>query len=108
MGAESTWERVKIQSLIDIGVITAHKDGNYGSNYPKKSEFGTTGVPLLTAKLLQDSGGRIDFDAAPRLANEKAEKLTYGFIEANDVLLSHNAKAKIPFKRSSIALPSSR
>ncbi len=90
MAAENGWPSLTIQSLIDAGVITAHKDGNYGSNYPRKHEFGEQGVPLLTAKLLDD-GGRIDFRSAPRLAHEKADKLTYGFIETNDVLLSHNA-----------------
>ncbi len=91
MAGENGWKSVTIQSLIDDGVITAHKDGNYGSNYPRKHEFGDVGVPLLTAKLLNDAGGRIDFEAAPRLATEKADKLTYGFIESDDVLLSHNA-----------------
>ena len=88
--ASNGLKSVTIQSLIDDGVITAHKDGNYGSNYPRTDEFGDDGVPLLTAKLLDD-GGRIDFASAPRLATEKANKLTYGFIESNDVLLSHNA-----------------
>ena len=79
-----------IQELIDAGIITAHKDGNYGSMYPRQSEFGDTGVLFLTAKLVSDQGS-IDFKNAPRLNSEKAEKLTFGYIESKDVLLSHNA-----------------
>ena len=63
-----------IQELIDDGIIAAHKDGNYGSMYPRQSEFGDTGVLFLTAKLVSDQGF-IDFENAPRLNNEKAEKL---------------------------------
>ncbi|MEM6471937.1 MAG: restriction endonuclease subunit S [Planctomycetota bacterium] len=80
-----------IESLIDDGVVTAHKDGNYGSNYPRKHEFGDEGVQFLTAKLLEDSGDRIHFENAARLNFAKAKKLTFGYIEEDDVLLSHNA-----------------
>ena len=83
-------QRVTIQSLIDNGTILAHKDGNYGSSYPRTSEFGEEGVPFLTAKVISDAG-RIDFAEAPRLAEDKADQFTYGFIESGDVLLSHNA-----------------
>ena len=89
MGFEIASRR-SIQSLIDDGTICRHKDGNYGSSYPRTSEFGAVGVPLLTAKFVDD-GGRIDIASAARLNRKKAETLTYGFIEADDVLLSHNA-----------------
>ncbi|EJS2611804.1 restriction endonuclease subunit S [Vibrio alginolyticus] len=84
------WPRFTIQELIDSNVITIQKDGNHGSNYPRASEFGDVGVAFLTAKLLDDAGN-IDFAAAPRLSEEKASKFKFGFIEENDVLLSHNA-----------------
>src|SRR5690554_6423223 len=84
------WPRFTIGTLIEKGIIKAHKDGNHGSKYPRSSEFGTTDVPFLTAKLLDETGD-IDFDNAPRLADEKAEGFTFGFIETDDVLLSHNA-----------------
>lgn len=87
---ESEWPRVSIQSLIDDGVITAHKDGNYGAMYPRKSEFSDAGILFLTAKLVSDSG-IIDFSSAPRLNYEKASSLPFGYIESEDVLLSHNA-----------------
>lgn len=88
MGSERT--KHTIQELIDEGIITAHKDGNYGSMYPRQSEFGDTGILFLTAKLISDQGF-IDFRSAPRLSYEKAKKLTFGYIESRDVLLSHNA-----------------
>jgi type I restriction enzyme S subunit len=71
------------------GAIIGHKDGNYGSLYPRVDEFGSVGVPFLTAKLISD--GKIDIEDAPRLAFERADVLTFGFVQANDVLLSHNA-----------------
>jgi hypothetical protein len=78
--ADHNWDTVTIESLIGDGIITAHKDGNYGSYYPRTSEFGNQGVPFLTAKLLSDSG-QIEFNEAPRLNFDKAGKLTFGFIE---------------------------
>ena len=82
--------RVKIEDLINNGSILVHKDGNHGAKYPRTEEFGEVGVPFLTAKLL-DSSGNIDLLNAPRLATEKAKKFTFGFVQSDDVLLSHNA-----------------
>ena len=82
--------RVKIEDLINNGSILVHKDGNHGAKYPRTEEFGEFGVPFLTAKLL-DSSGNIDLLNAPRLATEKAKKFTFGFVQSEDVLLSHNA-----------------
>lgn len=88
MSAE--WPRVTIRSLIENGTIKVHKDGNHGAKYPRAAEFGDEGVLFLTAKLLDESGN-INLDDAPRLAEEKANKFTFGFVEPGDVLLSHNA-----------------
>ena len=82
--------KVSIGELIETGVITAHKDGNYGSLYPRTSEFGEEGVPFLTAKVVSDDG-RIDFKQASRLNYQKANQFSFGWIEKDDVLLSHNA-----------------
>lgn len=87
--SSSAWTRVTIESLIASGTITAHKDGNYGSLYPRVEEFGANGVPFLTAKSL--NAGEIDIEGAPRLADERADALRFGFVQPNDVLLSHNA-----------------
>ena len=89
MSSEVLIGRFSIGDLIRAGVITAHKDGNFGSLYPRIDDFVEDGVPLLTAKVV--TAGRIEFDAAQKLKREKAAKLTYGFIQAGDVLLSHNA-----------------
>jgi type I restriction enzyme, S subunit len=85
----TNWESVTIGSLLDSGAIIGHKDGNHGSQYPRVEEFGSIGVPFLTAKSLSD--GKIDIEGAPRLADEKANKLRLGFVRPGDVLLSHNA-----------------
>lgn len=82
--------RIKIEDLINNGSILVHKDGNHGAKYPRTEEFGELGVPFLTAKLL-DNSGNIDLLKAPRLAKEKAQKFTFGFVQPEDVLLSHNA-----------------
>ena len=78
-----------IEELIASGAIVAHKDGNYGSSYPRVEEFGAEGVPFLTAKSLRE--GYVDIAAAPRLGDARAEELTFGFVQTDDVLLSHNA-----------------
>ncbi|MCO5337601.1 restriction endonuclease subunit S [Delftia tsuruhatensis] len=89
MSSEPLIGRFTISQLIELGAIVAHKDGNFGSLYPKIEDFVDDGYPLLTAKVV--NYGRIDFEAAQRLNKEKAALLKYGFIQPNDVLLSHNA-----------------
>lgn len=83
------WTEASIESLLKSGAIKGHKDGNHGSLYPRADEFGEEGIPFLTAKLLD--AGMIDIDGAPRLPENKADKLRLGFVEPGDVLLSHNA-----------------
>lgn len=78
-----------IEELLASGAIIAHKDGNYGSYYPRVEEFGTEGVPFLTAKSLRE--GYVDIAGAPRLGDVRADQLPFGFIQTDDVLLSHNA-----------------
>ncbi|MCC8475298.1 restriction endonuclease subunit S [Xanthomonas arboricola] len=87
--SSNAWPRVTVEALITSGAIVAHKDGNYGSLYPRVEEFGDNGVPFLTAKSLD--AGRIDIAGAPRLVDERADKLRFGFVRSGDVLLSHNA-----------------
>ncbi len=78
-----------IGELIDDGVIIYHKDGNHGSNYPQREDFGDEGVAFISAKDL-DEFGRIG-DSVSRLADSKARRLTIGWLEPDDVLLAHNA-----------------
>jgi type I restriction enzyme S subunit len=89
MSSDPPIGRFSIGDLIKLKVIAAHKDGNYGSSYPQIDDFVNDGFPLLTAKVV--NAGRIDFDAAQKLSKEKAISLPFGFIQADDVLLSHNA-----------------
>ena len=89
MSSDELVGRFSIGDLIKAGVISAHKDGNFGSLYPRIEDFSDEGLPLLTAKVV--NGGRIDFGAAQKLKREKAARLPFGFIQAGDVLLSHNA-----------------
>src|SRR4051812_26422757 len=87
--ADEGKETVTIEALLASGAITGHKDGNHGSQYPRVEEFGSVGVPFLTAKSLSD--GKIDIEGAPRLSDDRADALRLGFIQPGDVLLSHNA-----------------
>jgi type I restriction enzyme, S subunit len=89
MSSDACVGRYSIGDLIKAGVISAHKDGNFGSLYPRIEDFVDDGFPLLTAKVV--NAGRVDFNAAQKLSKEKAAQLPYGFIQAEDVLLSHNA-----------------
>lgn len=83
------WHKTTIGTLISSGAIQVHKDGNHGANYPRVDDFGTDGLPFLTAKSISD--WTIDFQGAPRLSREKAKTFKFGFVEGGDVLLSHNA-----------------
>ena len=83
------WHKTTIGTLISSGAIKVHKDGNHGANYPRVDDFGTDGLPFLTAKSISD--WTIDFQGAPRLSCEKAKTFKFGFVEGGDVLLSHNA-----------------
>ena len=87
--ADEGAREVTIEDLLQSGAITGHKDGNYGSLYPRVEEFGPVGVPFLTAKSLND--GKIDIAGAPRLVEDRADALRFGFVQPGDVLLSHNA-----------------
>lgn len=89
MFSETVFPR-SIQELLDDGFLLVHKDGNHGSNYPRKEEFGDAGVPFLSAKTIDDNGGFLDGEVE-FLNEQKAKNLKIGWIKAGDVLLSHNA-----------------
>jgi type I restriction enzyme S subunit len=84
-----SWVVVEAGELQERGVILDIQDGNHGSDYPRKTEFGNEGVPFVTAK--QFDNGTVDISNAPRLPHDRASKLRIGFAKANDVLLTHNA-----------------
>jgi type I restriction enzyme S subunit len=82
--------QMKISQLLDEGYLTLHKDGNHGSNYPRNSEFATSGVPFLTARTIS-ARSAIDEAELKYLTPERARRLTIGWLEPKDVLLAHNA-----------------
>ena len=83
-------QRLTIGELREKGVLSLHKDGNHGSQYPRSEEFGLEGVPFLSARCVSDDG-EIQNDQIDRLKEEKALSLRIGWIESGDVLLAHNA-----------------
>jgi type I restriction enzyme S subunit len=88
-GAEKGQE-LTIGSAIKQRYILLHKDGNHGSNYPRKEEFGDSGIPFITAKSIDEFGNLIP-TTIDHLNEEKAAQLTIGWINGGDVLLAHNA-----------------
>lgn len=79
-----------IEDLLKDKTLLVHKDGNHGSNYPRKEEFGETGVPFFSAKAIDENGNLIK-DSVEFLSEDKAKSLKIGWISGGDVLLSHNA-----------------
>ena len=65
---------VSIDRLLEDKVLLLHKDGNHGSNYPKKSDFGKNGIPFLTAKTISKTN-KIDSDEIQYLSEEETRNL---------------------------------
>lgn len=84
-----TWVYSSIQSLYEANLIVDYADGNHGSLYPRKAEFGDSGVTFVTARNL--SNGRVSWSECDRLNETRAQKLTKGWAKRGDVLLTHNA-----------------
>lgn len=84
------WAVTTIAELYDRRVLVDYADGNHGSFYPRKEDFGSIGVPFLTAMQIGENW-ELGLSACPRLRNEKARLLTKGWARPNDVLLTHNA-----------------
>ena len=81
---------VRIGEMLEKGILVLHKDGNHGSLYPRREDFGDRGIPFVSTKCFTDDGS-IDDQLVPRLKEEKANQLRIGWIEKGDVLLAHNA-----------------
>ena len=71
-------------------ILIDFADGNHGSLYPRKNDFGARGVLFLTASQV-DECGSVALGQCPRLSFEKASQITKGWAKNGDVLLSHNA-----------------
>ncbi len=87
--AKSMGAVVTLQELLDTGAIVSHLDGNHGSEYPRKDEFVTEGVPYISANCID--GNEIDFDRAKYLTPERAARIRKGIARDRDVLFAHNA-----------------
>lgn len=83
------WDRVMLETLLERGWIESHLDGNHGSNYPRKNEFISEGVPYISAKCLDDE--RVDMSRAKYLSPSRAALLHKGVAKDKDVLFAHNA-----------------
>jgi type I restriction enzyme S subunit len=83
------WERVTLEMLLFRGWIESHLDGNHGSDYPRKDEFISEGVPYISANCIEDE--RVDMSRAKHLSPERAVLLRKGIAKNNDVLFAHNA-----------------
>lgn len=82
-----TWARITVSRALTLGVLADVKDGNHGANHPKVNEFTTEGVPFIAANLVH--GGKIAYDAAPRVSGKPLERLRIGFARPGDVILTH-------------------
>lgn len=81
---------ITIGDALRQGIFLLHKDGNHGALYPKPDDFGDVGVPFISAKSISDTGEVIDA-LTERLSEQKASQLRHGWLQKDDVLLSHNA-----------------
>jgi type I restriction enzyme S subunit len=86
---ESGGQTATLQQLMDDGVILGHLDGNHGSEYPRKEEFVSSGVPYISANCIV--GQRIDFSRAKFLSVERVARIRKGVAKDGDVLFAHNA-----------------
>ena len=84
-----SWTTATVRELVACGALAYFQDGNHGSLYPRKTDFGDSGVKFLTAAQIQD--GQVLLEEAPLLSTSKASKLRIGFTKPRDVLLTHNA-----------------
>jgi type I restriction enzyme S subunit len=82
-------QEMTLQELMDEGAITGHLDGNHGSEYPRKEEFVSDGVPYISANCI--IGQQIDFGRAKYLSAERAARIRKGLAKDQDVIFAHNA-----------------
>ncbi len=78
---------VKIQSLVDEGVLFPPQDGNHGNDHPKAKDYVESGIPFVMASNLTNH--KLDIETCKFLPKSLADKLRIGFSIEGDVLLSH-------------------
>lgn len=85
----ASWAYLTIQELYDANILIDFADGNHGELYPRKTDFGDSGITFVTAA--QVINGRVVWEKCSKLIKEKADQLNKGWAKAGDVLLTHNA-----------------
>ena len=80
---------VTLSRLLEDGWILGHLDGNHGSNYPRKDEFVSEGVPYISANCINRNV--IDMSRCKFLTPERADVLRKGVAQDRDVIFAHNA-----------------
>ena len=88
-GKNESCDRRMIRNLLDDGAIRKIEDGNHGEIHPRAADFVKKGTPFLTATNVIDD--QVLLERAPRISAVKAARLRIGWIQPDDVLLSHNA-----------------
>jgi type I restriction enzyme S subunit len=81
------WAFLSVAGLLRIGALLDVKDGNHGTNHPKRQDFSTDGLPFITAE--QVNNFQIDYLNAPKLRGAPLEKLRVGLAQPEDVILTH-------------------
>jgi len=81
------WTLESTAALLLNGALIDVKDGNHGSNHPKRSEFSNDGCAFITAAQVKNY--RIDYDSAPKVSGEPLKRLRVGFAEIGDAILTH-------------------
>jgi type I restriction enzyme S subunit len=83
----TTWMLESTAALLLHGALIDVKDGNHGSNHPKRGEFCNVGCPFITAAQVKNY--RIDYEGAPKVTGEPLKRLRVGFAEIGDAILTH-------------------
>ena len=83
------WSEIKIQKLLDKGLLIDHLDGNHGELYPSAEEFSDEGVPYVSANNF--SNGVVDLDGCKKLPEDRAKQFKKGIARNDDVIFAHNA-----------------
>jgi type I restriction enzyme, S subunit len=81
------WSKISVAELLRIGALLDVKDGNHGSNHPKKNEFSAEGVPFITAAQVRNF--EIDYENAPHVQGQVLDRLRVGFAKPGDAVLTH-------------------
>lgn len=83
------WSEIKIQKLLDKGLLIDHLDGNHGELYPSAEEFSDEGVPYVSANNF--SNGVVDLEGCKKLPEARAKQFKKGIARNEDVIFAHNA-----------------